>query len=77
MTPMEAIVSATSDSARSCWWQDQVGSLEPGKEADVLVVRYNKPGTMRLAHSTEVTRPAAWPPVPPSPSSRRPGARRR
>jgi imidazolonepropionase-like amidohydrolase len=38
MTPMEAIVSATSDSAKSCWWQDQVGSLEPGKKADVLVV---------------------------------------
>ena len=38
MTPMEAIVSATSDSAKSCWVDDRVGTLEPGKRADVLVV---------------------------------------
>ncbi|HAL48563.1 MAG: amidohydrolase family protein [SAR202 cluster bacterium] len=38
MSPMEAIVAATSDSARSCWADDTVGSLEPGKQADLLVV---------------------------------------
>ena len=38
MSPMEAIVSATGDSARSCWIDDTVGTLEPGKQADVLVV---------------------------------------
>ncbi len=38
MSPMEAIVSATSDSARSCWINDSVGTLQPGKVADVLVV---------------------------------------
>ena len=38
MSPMEAIVSATRDSARSCWIEDEVGTLEPGKQADVLVV---------------------------------------
>ncbi len=38
MTPMEAIVSATSDSAKSCQVDDRVGTLEPGKTADVLVV---------------------------------------
>ena len=38
MSPMEAIVSATSDSARSCWIDGQVGTLEPQKQADVLVV---------------------------------------
>ena len=38
MTPMEAIVSATSDSSKSCWVYDRVGTLEPGKRADVLVV---------------------------------------
>ena len=37
MTPMEAIVSATGDSARSCWTEDRVGTLEQGKLADVLV----------------------------------------
>ena len=38
MSPMEAIVSATGDSARSCWIGDEVGTLEPGKRADVLIV---------------------------------------
>ena len=35
---MEAIVSATKDSARSCWVDSQVGTLEVGKKADILVV---------------------------------------
>ena len=38
MSPMEAIVSATSDSAKSCHVDHLVGTLEPGKQADVLVV---------------------------------------
>ena len=38
MSPMQAIVSATGDSALSCWLDDEVGTLEPGKQADVLVV---------------------------------------
>ena len=38
MAPMEAIVSATRDSARSCWMHQEVGTLEEGKKADVLVV---------------------------------------
>ena len=38
MSPMDAIVSATSDSAKSCWIDDTVGTLAPGKAADVLVV---------------------------------------
>ena len=38
MSPMESIVSATSDSARSCWIDETVGTLEPEKQADVLVV---------------------------------------
>jgi len=38
MSPMEAIVSATSDSARSCQIEDQVGTLEVGKKADILIV---------------------------------------
>ncbi len=39
MSPLEAIVSATSDSATSCWVDQSVGTLEPGKQADVLVVQ--------------------------------------
>ena len=38
MSPMEAIVSATSDSAKSCWIDDKVGTLEEDKLADILVV---------------------------------------
>ena len=38
MSPMEAIVSATRDSARSCWIDDEVGTIEAGKQADLLVV---------------------------------------
>ena len=38
MTNMEAIVSATRDSAISCRVDDIVGTLEVGKQADVLVV---------------------------------------
>ena len=38
MSPMEAIVSATIDSARSCWAEDGLGSLEQGKAADLLLV---------------------------------------
>ena len=38
MSPMEAITSATGDSARSCQRDATVGTLEPGKQADVLVV---------------------------------------
>jgi imidazolonepropionase-like amidohydrolase len=38
MSPMEGIVSATLDSARSCRIDGEVGSLEPGKQGDLLVV---------------------------------------
>ncbi len=38
MSPMDAIVAGTLNSAKSCWIDDEVGSLRPGKAADVLVV---------------------------------------
>ena len=38
MSALEAILSATSESARSSWLDAGVGTLEPGKRADVLVV---------------------------------------
>ena len=38
MSAMEAILSATSASARSSWLDADVGTLEPGKRADVLIV---------------------------------------
>ncbi len=38
MSNMEAIVSATRDSAESCQVDGIIGTLEPGKTADILVV---------------------------------------
>ena len=38
---MGAILSGTRDSAQSIGMLDLVGTLEPGKEADVLVVEGN------------------------------------
>jgi imidazolonepropionase-like amidohydrolase len=39
MTPMRAIQSATIDAARMMFWQDEVGSLAPGKYADLIAVK--------------------------------------
>jgi imidazolonepropionase-like amidohydrolase len=38
MTPMQIIVAATKNGARSCNMQNELGTLEAGKLADVLVV---------------------------------------
>ena len=41
MSEAEAIRSATIESARSCNVDDIVGTLESGKQADLLVVKGN------------------------------------
>lgn len=38
MTPMQAIQSATSRAAELLEWQDRIGSIEPGKLADIVAV---------------------------------------
>jgi imidazolonepropionase-like amidohydrolase len=38
MTPMQIIVAATRDAAHACGPERELGTLEPGKLADVLVV---------------------------------------
>jgi len=39
MTPMQAIQSATINAARMMGWDDQIGSLAPGKYADLVAVQ--------------------------------------
>lgn len=41
MTPMEAIIASTSSAARLIGIQDQVGTIERGKEADLLLIDGN------------------------------------
>lgn len=41
MTPMQIIVAATSNGAHVCGLEDQIGTLEAGKIADILVVAGN------------------------------------
>jgi len=41
MTPMQIIVAATKNGARSCNMENEKGTLEAGKLADVLVVDGN------------------------------------
>ena len=47
MSPLQAIEAATSIAARACGVADLVGSLEPGKEADLLVVHGNAVADVR------------------------------
>jgi imidazolonepropionase-like amidohydrolase len=39
MTPMQAIRSATLSAAELMGWEDRVGSLGPGKLADIIAVQ--------------------------------------
>ena len=38
MTPAQALKSATTDAAELLGWSDQIGSIEPGKFADIIAV---------------------------------------
>jgi len=38
MSPMQIIVAATKNAAHVCRRDDSLGTLEPGKSADILVV---------------------------------------
>ena len=41
MTPMESIVATTKIAAECLGWQDEVGSIQAGKLADVIIVKTN------------------------------------
>ena len=41
MTPMEAIIASTSSAARLIGIQEEVGTIERGKQADLLLIEGN------------------------------------
>ena len=41
MTPMEAIVATTKTAAQCLGWQDQVGTIQAGKLADIVITKTN------------------------------------
>jgi imidazolonepropionase-like amidohydrolase len=47
MTPMQAIRSATVSAAELMQWQDSVGSIRPGKYADIVAVEGDALGDLR------------------------------
>ncbi len=67
LSPMEAIVAATRNAADACGILDQVGTLEPGKQADLIAVRENPLADISAVRRVEVVvqagerfDPAGW-----------------
>jgi imidazolonepropionase-like amidohydrolase len=54
MTPVEIIRSATSGAARSCGLGDELGTLEPGRIADVLAVRGDAASDVRAVQDVSL-----------------------
>jgi imidazolonepropionase-like amidohydrolase len=48
MTPMQIIVAATNNGAHVCGLDDDIGTLEAGKIADILVVAGNPLDNMQV-----------------------------
>ncbi len=48
LSPMQAIVASTASAARALGWESWLGTLEPGKVADLLVVAGNPLDNLRL-----------------------------
>jgi imidazolonepropionase-like amidohydrolase len=48
LSPMDAIVAGTATAADVCRLGDQIGTLEPGKRADLVVAAGNPLGDIRL-----------------------------
>lgn len=53
MTPMQAIVATTKTAAECLGWQDKVGTLEPGKLADVVISKTDPLKDIRSLEKTE------------------------
>ena len=48
LSPMDAIVAATGNAARALGWDTWMGTLEPGKVADLIVLDSNPLDDLRL-----------------------------
>jgi 5-methylthioadenosine/S-adenosylhomocysteine deaminase len=48
LTVRQVLEMATIDSAAACGLDDRIGSLEPGKQADVVLLRADTPGLVPL-----------------------------
>ena len=48
MSPMDALVAATGNAARALGWDTWMGTLEPGKVADLIVLDSNPLDDLRL-----------------------------
>jgi imidazolonepropionase-like amidohydrolase len=53
MSPMEAIVAATRTAARCLGWQDRIGTVEPGKLADLVVAAADPLANIRSLEKSE------------------------
>ena len=53
LTPMQAIVAATGDAAACVGLADRVGTLQPGRAADVLVLGRNPLEDIRNTRTVE------------------------
>jgi imidazolonepropionase-like amidohydrolase len=54
MSPMQAIQAATSIAARHMGWDDRVGTVEPGKLADLVAVRGNPLDDITLLENVDI-----------------------
>lgn len=54
MTPMQAILSATSVAAKYLGWSDRVGALVPGRYGDLVAVRCNPLADIACLQSVDV-----------------------
>lgn len=55
MSPMEAIVATTKTAAECMGWQDRVGTIEPGKLADIVICKTNPLADIRsLANNDNI-----------------------
>ncbi len=53
MTPLQAIVATTRVAAECLGWQDRVGTVEPGKFADIVIVRTDPLKDIRSLENTD------------------------